>query len=293
METNESIIKSFLTYSKSQRIGILLFFGIIILVQGIYFFYDFTAKETIDKEQSKWLALQSTVDSLKLNNKNYKPTIYPFNPNFITDFKGYKLGMSVEEIDRLLAYRAQNKFVNSAAEFQAVTKVSDSLLKAISPYFKFPDWVKNNKNNSQEFAKNDFSKPGKIIVLDINQATKEDLMKVYGIGDKISDRILEQKEKYGAFVSMEQMDDIWDLSPEVLEKLKSSFAVKSVTNCKKININNASVKELTQFPFFRYQLAKDIVVFRTMKSDIKIEDLSKIKGFPLEKIKIIALYLEF
>ena len=293
METNESIVKSFLTYSKSQRIGILLFFGIIILVQGIYFFYDFTAKETIDKEQSKWLALQSTIDSLKLNNKNYKPTIYPFNPNFITDFKGYKLGMSVEEIDRLLAYRAQNKFVNSAAEFQAVTKVSDSLLKAISPYFKFPDWVKNNKNNSQEFAKNDFSKPGKIIVLDINQATKEDLMKVYGIGDKISDRILEQKDKYGAFVSMEQMDDIWGLSPEVLEKLKSSFAVKSITNCKKININNASVKELTQFPFFRYQLAKDIVVFRTMKGDIKIEDLSKIKGFPLEKIKIIALYLEF
>ena len=270
-----------------------MFFGIIILVQGIYFFYDFTAKETIDKEQSKWLALQSTIDSLKLNNKNYKPTIYPFNPNFITDFKGYKLGMSVEEIDRLLAYRAQNKFVNSAAEFQAVTKVSDSLLKAISPYFKFPDWVKNNKNNSQEFAKNDFSKPGKIIVLDINQATKEDLMKVYGIGDKISDRILEQKDKYGAFVSMEQMDDIWGLSPEVLEKLKSSFAVKSVTNCKKININNASVKELTQFPFFRYQLAKDIVVFRTMKGDMKIEDLSKIKGFPLEKIKIIALYLEF
>ena len=293
METNESIVKSVLSYSKSQRIGILLFFGIIILVQGIYFFYDFTAKETIDKEKYKWLALQSTVDSLKLNNKNYKPTIYPFNPNFITDFKGYKLGMSVEEIDRLLAYRAQNKFVNSAAEFQVVTKVSDSLLKAISPYFKFPDWVKNNKKNYQEFAKNDFSKPEKIIVLDINQATKEDLMKVYGIGDKISDRILEQKEKYGAFVSMEQMDDIWGLSPEVLEKLKSSFSVKSVTNCKKININNASVKELTQFPFFRYQLAKDIVVFRTMKGDIKIEDLSKIKGFPLEKIKIIALYLEF
>lgn len=293
METNESIVKSFLSYSKSQRIGILLFFVIIILVQGIYFFYDFTAKETIDKEKSKWLALQSTADSLKLNNKNYKPAIYPFNPNFITDFKGYKLGMSVEEIDRLLLYRAQNKFVNSAAEFQAVTKVSDSLLKAISPYFKFPDWVKSNKNSSQEFAKNDFSKSEKIIVLDINQATKEDLMKVYGIGDKISDRILEQKEKYGAFVSMEQMDDIWGLSPEVLEKLKSSFAVKSVSNCKKININNASVKELTQFPFFRYQLAKDIVVFRTMKGDIKIEDLSKIKGFPLEKIKIIALYLEF
>ena len=293
METNDSIIKSFLTYSKSQRIGILLFFGIIMLVQGVYFFYDFTTKKTTDIEQSKWLTLQSTIDSLKLDNKNYKPTIYPFNPNFITDFKGYKLGMSLEEIDRLLAYRKQNKFVNSAAEFQAVTKVSDSLLNTISPYFKFPDWIKNKKNNFQTFAKKDFSKPEKIIVLDINKATKEDLMKVYGIGDKISDRILEQKEKYGAFISMEQMDDIWGLSPEVIEKLKSSFVVKSTSNCKKININNASVKELSQFTFFRYQLAKDIVIYRTMNGDINIEDLAKIKGFPVEKIKIIALYLEF
>lgn len=293
LETNNSIVKSFLTYSKSQRIGILLFFGIIILVQGIYFFYDFSAKETVNKEQSKWLALQSTIDSVKLDNKNYKPTIYPFNPNFITDFKGYKLGMSVEEIDRLLAYRKQNKFVNSAAEFQAVTKVSDSLLHSISPYFKFPDWVKNKKNSFQAFAKKDFLISEKVTVIDINQATKEDLMKVYGIGDKISDRILEQKQKLGAFVSMEQMNDIWGLSPEVIEKLKSSFAVKSISSLKKVNINNAPVKELAQFPFFKYQLAKDIVIYRTMNGEVKLDDLSKIKGFPVEKIKIIAVYLEF
>jgi competence ComEA-like helix-hairpin-helix protein len=153
--------------------------------------------------------------------------------------------------------------------------------------------VKSKKDNFQPFVKKDFSKPEKITVLDINQATKEDLMKVYGIGDKISDRILEQKQKYGAFVSMEQMNDIWGLSPEVIEKLNSSFVVKFTFNLKKININNATVKELTQFPFFKYQLAKDIVVYRTMNGDVKIEDLSKIKGFPVEKIKIIALYLEF
>ena len=40
--------------------------------------------------------------------------------------------MSVEEIDRLRAYRKQNKFVNSAEKFQKVTKVSDSLLSKLS-----------------------------------------------------------------------------------------------------------------------------------------------------------------
>lgn len=293
MTNDNSILQSILSYSKSQRIGIILLFLIIVICQGFYLFNDFKTFETTNKEEANWFANQSLIDSLKLQNKNYKPTIYPFNPNFITDFKGYKLGMSVAEIDRLLAYRKQNKFVNSAAEFQAVTKVSDSLLRIISPYFKFPDWVKNKKEYNSTYVKNEFSRVEKITILDINEASKEDLMKIYGIGDKISDRILEQKGKLGAFVSMEQMHDVWGLSPEVIEKLNQYFDVKSTSKIKRININNASVKELSQFPFFRYALAKEIVIYRSMNGDIKIEDLSKIKGFPVDKIKIIALYLEF
>ena len=292
--TNEnSILRSTLSYSKSQRIGILLLIIIIVFCQGFYYFNDFKTFNTTNKEEANWFSNQSLIDSLKLQGEQYKPTIFPFNPNFITDFKGYKLGMSVQEIDRLLTYRKQNKFVNSAAEFQAVTKVSDSLLKTMSPYFKFPDWVKNKEEYSSNYVKREFHKAEKITVLDINEATKDDLMKVYGIGDKISDRILEQKNKLGAFASMEQMQDIWGLSPEVIEKLHQNFEVKSTPYIKKININNASVKELSLFPFFRYALAKEIVIYRSMNGDVKIEDLTKIKGFPVDKIKIIALYLEF
>lgn len=287
------MLKSFLNYSKSQQAGIVMLFLVILFAQSIYFFSDFNSQYSVDKVQRAWLANQSSIDSVKLQQANYKPTIYSFNPNFISDFKGYKLGMSVEEIDRLLAFRKQNKFVNSAEEFQNVTKVSDSLLHVMSPFFKFPDWVKNKKNNYQPYEKTNFSKTEKITVLDINQASKEDLMKIYGIGDKISDRILTEKEKYGGFVSMEQIQFIWGLSPEVLENLNKNFVVKSAPSIKKININTASIKELSQFPFFRYALAKDIVIYRSMNGDIKIEDLTKIKGFPVDKVKIIALYLEF
>jgi DNA uptake protein ComE-like DNA-binding protein len=286
-------LKALLSYSKNQRIGIIFLFLTIIFLQGLYFFLDFKSTEYNQIDKTTWLSNQKEIDCLKLLTKNYKPTLYPFNPNFITDFKGYKLGMSVQEIDRLLAFRKQNKFVNSAEEFQAVTKVSDSLLKAISPYFKFPDWVKNKKNTFQSFEKKDFSKTEKIVVLDINRATKEDLMKIYGIGDKISDRILAEKAKYGAFVTMEQLNDIWGLSPEVIVNLNKYFDVKSTLGLKKININNASIKELAAFPFFRYALAKEIVTYRSMNGGIKIEDLSKIKGFSVDNIKIIALYLEF
>jgi DNA uptake protein ComE-like DNA-binding protein len=247
-------------------------------------------------EKEHWLSLQSQIDSMKKQKVDYIPKIYPFNPNFISDYKGYKLGMSVAEIDRLLAFRKENKYVNSPKEFQAVTKVSDSLLNAISPYFKFPDWVNNKKEFAayKKYPNSAFSKKEKIVIIDINQATQEDLIKIYGIGEAISIRILKFKESLGGFVSMEQMSDVWGLSPEVIENLNTHFKVSVNPSVKKMDINNASIKELSLFPYFKYPISKNIVTFRSMNGDIKnIEDLTKIKGLSIEKAKIIVLYLNF
>lgn len=290
-------IKSYFNFTKSQCLGLVLLLSLIVIFQVAFYFIDFSQPEKNTSEKQQWLALQSEIDSLKQNVPTSSYKIYPFNPNFITDFKGYKLGMTVEQIDRLLAFRKQGKFANSPEEFQQVTGISDSLLKAISPYFKFPDWV-NKKNSSAksnwvDYSKTNYDKKEKVVILDINSATKEDLMKVYGIGDGLSERILKQKDVLGEFVSMEQMSDVWGLSPEVIEKLNQSFKVINNVKPKKININNASIKELGQFPYFRYPISKNIVTYRSMNGDIKIEDLTKIKDFPVDKIKIIALYLEF
>lgn len=293
------IFKKFLLFNKEQRIGLALLVFIIVLLQAIYFFISFSSGNDVEitEEERQWLAMQVEIDSLKNqveNEDSYK--VHPFNPNFITDFKGYKLGMSVAEIDRLLEFRKTGKFVNSAKEFQNVTKVSSSLLAKISPYFKFPDWV-NNKRQSKN-TKNEFvsleKKPIKIVQQDLNMATKEDLIKIYGIGDGISDRILKFKESLGGFVSMDQMNDVWGLSPEVIAELNKHFKINSLSNTPKLDVNNASSKELSKFPYFKYALAKEIVTYRSMNGGIKsIEDLTKIKGFPVEKVKIIALYLDF
>jgi DNA uptake protein ComE-like DNA-binding protein len=290
-------LKSYFIFTKGQRIGIMILLSLMLLLQLSFYFIDFSKPEIFSSEKQQWLSLQSQIDSVKKKKGEYVYTIYPFNPNFITDFKGYKLGMSTAEIDRLLAFRKQGKFANSAAEFQMVTKISDSLLDSMSPYFKFPDWV-NQKNVAAkkdwvEYSKSTPKEKEKLPVIDINLATQENLEKVYMIGPAIAERILKEKEKYGGFVSMDQMADVWGLSPEVIENLNKSFKVFVQPNIKKIDINNASLKELMQFPMFRYNIAKNIITYRTMNGDIKIEDLTKIKDFPVDKVKIIQFYLKF
>ncbi len=289
-----SNIKTLFNFSKDQRKGILVLFFIIIALQLVYCFMDFNPTRHPSKEEQHWLSLQDKlVYSKEFNSKSeYKE--YSYNPNFISDFKAYKLGMTLPQINRLHAFRQQGKFANSPKEFQAVTGISDSLLNAIAPNFKFPDWVNNPCSSSYPKSKwNEFPKKETLKILDINQATKEDLKKITGIGDAISDRILKQKELLGGFVSMDQMTDVWGLTPEVIAELNKYFIVESLPKLQKININTASIKELGQFYYFRYPISKNIVTYRSMNGDVKFEDLANIKGFPVDKLKIIALYLEF
>ena len=277
-------------FTRSQQLGILILCVVIISLQIVLFsdgLFQKTSLSLKDNNTREWLALQEQVNQLKKKLTQKKDTIYPFNPNFISDYKGYQLGMTLAEIDRLHQFRAQNQWVNSVADFKEVTGVSDSLLQKIAPYFKFPDWVKNKNKLA-------FSTPQKIIQIDINQARSQDLIAISGIGEVLSERILQQKEQLGGFVSMEQLGWIFGITPVVHQRLQEKFIVKQKPALLKLKINEANLKELAAFPYFNYELAKNIMTFRTMQgNEIRPEDLLKIKNFPTEKVHTITLYLQF
>lgn len=250
---------------------------------------------TLSKEEQNWLAVQTEIDSIKSVQAEEQGRIYPFNPNFITDYKGYKLGMSLVQIDKLHQYRAKNKYVNSAEEFQKLTGVSQDWMKKYAPFFKFPDWV--SKSNAKKSSQNEIVQNSTIkkhTVKDINTATQEDLEEVFMIGEKLAQRIITERTKLGSFVSMNQLSFIWGISEEALQDLNKKFTVKNTALINRVQINDASIKELAQFPYFNYSIAKNIVTYRSMHGDIKnSEDLTNVKQFPIDKIKIIALYLDF
>ncbi|MCA0132833.1 ComEA family DNA-binding protein [Winogradskyella alexanderae] len=238
--------------------------------------------------------LRSEIDSLKVAKlEENKTTIYPFNPNYITDFKGYSLGMSNEEIDRLHEFRSKNQWVNSASQFQKVTNVSDSLLAEISPYFKFPEWVnKPKKQYSNTYLNQNTTKTFEQKI-DLNKATKSQLQKVYGVGEKLSERIITYRNRLvGGFHSEIELTEVHGLTDEVIENIKKDFVVKTPRTIVTYNLNTASKDDLVLIKYVDYEIASNIIEERTLRDGFKsLEELTKVEDFPLNKYEIIKLYL--
>ena len=285
--------KSHFQFNKQERSGIFFLLVIIIILQGVYFYLKIKPFDNGNDKIIIDAIEQSRIDSLKLVSKTKDTVkIYPFNPNFITDYKGYGLGMSASEIDRLHAFRKLNKYVNSKEEFQNITGVSDSLLAIIAPYFKFPDWVTSDKkeytSNSSQHAKRKVS----LKVRDLNAATAVDLKVVNGIGDKLSKRIIKFRDRLGGFLVNEQLFDVYALDAEVVNRALKQFQVLNPPQVNRINLNSASSKEIASLVYISYAVADKIVELRELNGGItSLDQLTNIDGFPSEKLDRIALYL--
>lgn len=289
-------MKSYFWYTKNQRNGILFLIISIVVFQLSLHFINFEGHVLIALDQKKINSYQTQLDSLeKLSLEDKKFKIYPFNPNYISDYKGYQLGMKTIEIDRLLTHRNKGLFVNSAKEFQNITKVSDSLLKKIAPYFKFPDWVK--KKNQQNNKKIIFNSQPKISRLEIsstniNEATLEDLLFIDGIDEYLANRIIKYRSKLQGFSIPEQLFEVWDLDIEIGTKILETFSIHNKPTIVKTNINTASFKEVLSNPYIDYELCIKIFDYKDEVAELQsISEIKNIEGFPLKKYTRIVLYL--
>ena len=289
--------KSHFKFSKQERSGIFFLLLIIVALQVVFYVVKYTSSNfegnlSLDRDT------QDKIDALKQNSQQKDSIrIYPFNPNFISDYKGYTLGMSVEEIDRLHVFRAQNKFVNNSYEFQNITKISDSLLKAISPNFKFPEWVKNKSVSQRKIPSATFQKEldahkDKFQIKDLNSATAEDLKAISGIGEKLALRIIKFRNRLGGFMVEDQLYDVYGLEPDVVKRTVKRFKVLSQPQMEKINVNSASAEEISKLIYIRYNVAANIVEYREVNGSFSsLDELTKIEDFPIDKIHNIKLYL--
>lgn len=228
--------------------------------------------------------LQKQIDSLKQRKENGIKPAYSYNPNYLTDYQGYLLGLTPEVIDKVWEFRENGNYFRSETEFQTVTGVSDSLFAVLSPRLRFP---KRIRTASQKRAS-----PTSLVKEDLNAVDAIQLQKVRGIGDVLSARIIKFRKALGGFLIDAQLYDVYGLDSLVAGRVLDRYTVRRVPDVKKLPINSASKEELAANIYITYRMASEIISYRERSGPlVSWDELRGLESVPADRIDRIRLYL--
>lgn len=106
-----------------------------------------------------------------------------------------------------------------------------------------------------------------IVKVDLNRCDTNDIMNVPQFGSKRAAKLVEYRERLGGFYSLEQLKEVYVLQSIELSFLEKYFYVRE-NEVKKININEATYKQLISHPYFDAYLTKTILNYRNKKGKI-------------------------
>jgi competence protein ComEA len=128
-------------------------------------------------------------------------------------------------------------------------------------------------------------------VIDINTADTATLISLPGIGSKLANRIIAFRDKLGGFYKTEQVAETYALPDSTFQKIKDRLTIAHAT-VRQININTATVDELKNHPYIRYNIANAIVQYRQQHGAFSsVSDLKNILIITTDALQKMEPYL--
>lgn len=309
------IIKDYFTFTRKERIGIIIILALIIVVFFLPFFFNERNAGKLTKNDTAWIHALKAVDSPGYRNEkdlfeneartyqfdtpgshvpaNPSLALFPFDPNTLSAAGWKQLGIREKTVQTILNFRNKGGHFQKADDLQRIYGLSKQ------EYERLVHFV-NIKSTSEEklpvsFVKKEASFKNKTTLVpssvDINTADTSAFISLPGIGSKLAARIVNFRDKLGGFYFIEQVAETFGLPDSTFQKIKTYLKIGDPT-VKKIDINIASADELKIHPYIKWQIANAIVAYRKEHGFFsKIEDIKKIMVITDNEYKKISPYL--
>lgn len=269
-------IRTYFDFTKAEFRGILVLICLILFLILARFGLQYYRRAEEDRhllEQrnlvGQQLAFNSTIaeESMEADEKQdferkpeFKPeksgALHSFDPNKAGPDELLDLGFKEYQIKNIINFRNAGGVFHRKEDLKKLYTIKDPFYNRISPYVSiFPLQV--SANIPMPATKAGISAD----LVEINRADTTALKTLKGIGSYLARKIVERREKLGGFVDLEQLLEIYRLSPEVLLENKSRLSLDA-SGIKKININEASIDDLRRHPYLNYKTASAIFNYR-------------------------------
>lgn len=274
-------VRAFFGLSRRETQGFLILLPLMLLsvfIMPAYHQWQTRQKQDFSKEQKELDSLlarwvwEEKQDSIK---QEAEHVLFTFNPNTATKEDFLNLGFSSYLANRIDNYRSKKGRFYIKSDLLKIYGMDSGLYKQVFAFIDLPE--------ERAFKKNELADPKETAAIlskekfDVNLADTTQLIRVYGIGSKLSQRIIKYRNQLGGFVSMDQLREVYGLDTAVVNELNRKAFVASDYQPKKIDLNAATEKELSTHPYIKYSLAKAIAAYRFQHGNFNsVEDLKKI-----------------
>jgi DNA uptake protein ComE-like DNA-binding protein len=293
------IIREYFSFSKGERVGlmILIVLMIIILIADRLIFY-FERPAIADRQRFDELVAELEQQQ---TDKQETGSYFFFDPNTIDSTTLEALALPFRVKQNLLKYRRRNGSFKTREDVRKIYGMNDSVYALIE---KFIDIKTNQSVSVTEFHKPRVIYRGRdaettvpdtgafIPKVEINGAMATDLVKLYGIGPVLSERIIKYRNLLGGFYALGQMEEVYGLTPETLSGIADQLVIDS-TALILININFAEAGELAKHPYLGWKDANRIIGYREKNGFIEDKiHLLKDSVLSSEIFKKVSPYLQ-
>jgi len=292
-------IRNFFGFSRSQTnafIILLPLLALIIFSAPAYRWWishrprDFSKdKQTLDSLITLWDTNADTT-IMRQADPLAASTFFAFDPNEISEADFQRLGFSKNLSTRITHYRQKGGKFRVKADLLRIYGMDSALYAQLIPFIRLPEKL---------------DKPGEVRtratvhkaerkLFDLNRADTAQFKAIYGIGEKLSLRIVRYRDVLGGFVNMEQLSEVYGLDSIVVNKLMNASFIEENFQPRRVYINKSTEKELAVHPYLKGTAARAIVAYRFQHGEFRsVDDLQNIQSIDAETIRKIAPYLEF
>ena len=220
-------------------------------------------------------------------NRTTSVTLFAFDPNTVTQSQMLELGFPEWLAKRVVNYRKAGGRFKTAEDLLKIYGFPKELFKRLFPYIQI---VVTNAETHTKAPKDTLIEKEQVKVL-LNTCDSVTLIQVKGIGPYYAQRILKLRKQLGGYYRLEQLLEVYGITPEMLEAFNDQLVI-DVTVIKKLNINTATFKELLSHKYLNYEQVKSIVNYRERIQPFKtVEEISNLPNISTADLERLKYYL--
>ncbi|HAW57800.1 MAG TPA: hypothetical protein DCX03_02095 [Bacteroidales bacterium] len=277
--------KKYFTFSRRELRGVavlLLLIGILLIVR--YFLIKYSKPELILYDQNDFtkdsieqlFAIENTKEISKTKPRKKNPELFEFNPNTLDEDGFKRLGLPQWTIQTIIKFRNSGGKFYKPEDFSRIYNLDTEDFERLKPFIRIPEMAEKKVDTAKGIIKKEKKYTETIPIIEINTADSTLLEKLPGIGPAYALRIIKYRQRLGGFVNTNQLLEVYGMDTVRLSKIKPFIRIDTA-QIQRIDLNNATFKELLRHPYMEYYLVKAIVNYRDKNNGFRdVNELRRI-----------------